>query len=142
VVDAARLKTELEANRGHPVFVNFWASWCEPCMEEFPQLVRAANTWRARGVRFVSVSADEANDLTPVRRTMERFGAQFDSVLVASGDVDALIQQVDPQWTGALPASFLYDASGAQIRRVLGPIDAKTLEQWLALVLGDRAGDR
>src|SRR5262249_38151977 len=111
VVDAPGLRAQLEAKRGRPVFVNFWASWCEPCVAEFPELVRAAGEWRARGISFVSISADEASDLTPVQRTLERFGASFDSVLVATGDIDALIRQVDGEWTGALPASVLYEPS-------------------------------
>ncbi len=125
--------------RGHPVFVNFWASWCEPCIEEFPELVRAAREWRSRGISFVSISADEPADLRPVEQTLQRFGAPFDSVLVASGDVDALIRQVDTDWTGALPASFLYDASGAKIRRELGPITTETLTAWFRAVLNDRS---
>jgi thiol-disulfide isomerase/thioredoxin len=129
-VDAAGFQSELDARRGHPVFVNFWASWCEPCIAEFPELVRAAREWRPRGISFVSVSADEATDLGPVEQTLERFGAPFDSVLVASGDIDALIRQVDTDWTGALPASFLYDPSGAKVRKELGMVTPQMLESW------------
>jgi len=138
-VDAVGLRQELERMRGHPVFVNFWASWCEPCIEEFPALVQAAREWRPRGIAFVSISADEPGDLRPVEQTLQRFGAPFDSVLVASGDVDALIRQVDADWMGALPASFLYDASGAKIRRELGPITAERLRAWFRDVLNDRS---
>jgi thiol-disulfide isomerase/thioredoxin len=139
VVDAVGLSQELERMRGHPVFVNFWASWCEPCIEEFPALVQAAKEWRPRGIAFVSISADEPGDLRPVEQTLQHFGAPFDSVLVASGDVDALIRQVDADWMGALPASFLYDASGAKIRRELGPITAERLRAWFRDVLNDRS---
>jgi len=139
VVDAVGFTQELERMRGHPVFVNFWASWCEPCIEEFPALVQAAREWRPRGIAFVSISADEPGDLRPVEQTLQRFGASFDSVLVASGDIDALIRHVDAEWMGALPASFLYDASGAKIRRELGPITAERLTAWFRDVLNDRS---
>jgi thiol-disulfide isomerase/thioredoxin len=134
-VDAVGLSSELDARHGRPVFVNFWASWCEPCIAEFPELVRAAREWRPRGISFVSVSADEATDLGPVERTLDRFGAPFDSVLVASGDIDALIRQVDIEWTGALPASFLYDSSGAKVRKQLGSVTPQMLESWFRGVL-------
>jgi thiol-disulfide isomerase/thioredoxin len=134
VVDAVGFTQELERMRGHPVFVNFWASWCEPCIEEFPALVQAAREWRPRGIAFVSISADEPGDLRPVEQTLQRFGAPFDSVLVASGDVDALIRYVDADWMGALPASFLYDASGAKIRREVGPITTERLTAWFRAV--------
>jgi thiol-disulfide isomerase/thioredoxin len=134
-VDGSGLKAELEARRGHPVFINFWASWCEPCMTEFPELVRAAGEWRPRGIRFVSISADEPTDLAPIERTLERFGASFDSILVATGDIDALIRQIDLEWTGALPASFLYDATGAKVRRQLGSVAPGTLDAWFSAAL-------
>jgi len=139
VVDAVGFTQELERMRGHPVFVNFWASWCEPCIEEFPALVQAAREWRPRGIAFVSISADEPGDLRPVEQTLQRFGASFDSVLVASGDIDALIRHVDAEWMGALPASFLYDASGAKIRRELGPITVDRLTSWFRAVLNDQS---
>ena len=131
-IDAAGYRQELQRMRGHPVFVNFWASWCEPCIEEFPRLVQAAKEWRPRGVAFVSITADDASDPRPARQTLQRFGAAFDSVYVVSGDVDAFIREVDREWTGALPASFLYDAAGSKTRRQLGPISADTLTGWLS----------
>ncbi len=137
LVDAAGLRAELDRMRGRPVFVNFWASWCEPCIEEFPELVRAANEWRPRGVGFLSISADEPADLAPVERTLRRFGAPFDSVLVASGDIDALIREVDADWTGALPASFLYDASGKKIRKELGLVSPQILAAWFQAALSE-----
>ncbi len=106
-------------------------------MDEFPELVRAARDWRARGICFISVSADDPADLGPVRKTLERFGDGFDATLVASGDVDALILKVDADWTGALPASFLYSANGKQIRKMLGPVDRKTLDLWFSAVAGE-----
>lgn len=117
------------------MFVNFWASWCEPCIAELPELVRAAHEWRPRGISFVSVSADEVTDLAPVERTLKQFGAPFDSVLVVSGDIDALIRQVDAEWTGALPASFLYDSSGEKVRKELGMVTPQMLETWFSGVL-------
>jgi hypothetical protein len=101
-------------------------------MEELPDLARAAQAWRPRGVRFVSVSADEVNDVALIQRTLKRFGAEFDTVLVTTGDVDALIREVDNEWTGSLPASFFYNASGERTRKVLGRISAKVLDSWLS----------
>jgi thiol-disulfide isomerase/thioredoxin len=134
LVNSEGLEEELQSKRGRPVFVNFWATWCEPCMAEFPDLVKAAREWRPRGIAFVSVSADEATNLTPIQTVLERFGAAFDSVFVASGDIDALIRQIDAEWTGALPASFLYDASGEKVRKQLGSITPQMLETWFRAI--------
>lgn len=106
-------------------------------MDEFPELVRAARSWRSRGVRFLSVSADDPSDLAPVRKTVDRFGGPFDALLVASGDTDELIRRVDAEWAGALPASFLYSATGKQLHKIIGPIDRPTLDRWLSEVGAD-----
>jgi thiol-disulfide isomerase/thioredoxin len=114
------------------VVVNFWASWCEPCIEEFPDLVRAARTWRPRGVRFMSVSADDPKDPAPVKRALARFGAPFDSILIAPADAESVMKSFDDAWTGALPATFVYDASGRKLQQLLGKaIDPTTLDRWL-----------
>jgi thiol-disulfide isomerase/thioredoxin len=133
VVDLVGLQAALAAQRGHPTVVNFWASWCGPCIEEFPTLVRAAEKLRPRGVRFVSVSADDPSDLTPVRAVLERFGAPFDAVLVARGEGSGgnIIDAIDPGWSGALPATFLYDAGGAKVRKRMGTIDERMLAEWV-----------
>jgi len=133
VVDGEGLRAELAAHRGHPLVVNFWATWCGPCVDEFPDLVASARAWRARGVHFLSVSADDPKDLPAVRRMLERFGAPFDAVVVVSGDADAVISKMDPAWGGALPSTFVFDAGGRQVdKRLGGVVDQKKLNGWLA----------
>jgi thiol-disulfide isomerase/thioredoxin len=122
----------MRAQRGHPVVVNFWATWCAPCIEEFPDVVKGAEKWRSRGVRFVSISADDPKDLPKVKKTLERFGAPFDAVLIANAKAGpAIIEDVDADWSGALPTTFLYDANGQRKQRRVGAISDKLLTQWL-----------
>jgi thiol-disulfide isomerase/thioredoxin len=131
-VDVKGVHAVMTSQKGHPVIVNFWATWCGPCIEEFPAVVEGARTWRKKGVRFVSISADDPKDLPKVKKVLERFGAPFDAVLIASGKAGpAIIEDVDPDWSGALPTTFLYDADGARTARKIGALDAKILEDWL-----------
>ena len=133
VVDVNGLSSELASHRGHPIVVNFWATWCEPCVEEFPELVDSANKWRSRGVVFVSVSADDPKDVESVRDLLHRFHAGFDSVVVVSGDQDAMINDVDPAWSGALPSTFVYDAEARLVaKRLGGTVKRSMLDAWLA----------
>jgi thiol-disulfide isomerase/thioredoxin len=133
VVDAAAFQSVLRAQRGHPVIVNFWATWCAPCIEEFPEVVAGARKWRARGVRFVSISADDAKDVPNVKQTLQRFGGGFDAVLVAASP--GVIDAIDPDWSGALPTTFLLDANGKRRERRIGAIDAALLARWLEPLL-------
>src|SRR5689334_22084768 len=64
-VDAAGLKRAVAARKGKVVLVNFWATWCIPCVEEFPDLVRLHNKYKAQGLDFVPVSVDMARDVAP-----------------------------------------------------------------------------
>jgi thiol-disulfide isomerase/thioredoxin len=135
-VDVASFHDVMRAQRGHPVIVNFWATWCAPCIEEFPNVVKGAQKWRSRGVRFVSVSADDPKDLAKVKKTLEKFGSPFDAVLIANAKAGpAIIEDVDADWSGALPTSFLYDANGNRKERRVGAIDAALLAKWLEPLL-------
>jgi len=135
-VDVGGFHDAMRAQRGHPVIVNFWATWCGPCIEEFPDVVKGAQKWRSRGVRFVSISADDPKDIAKVRKTLERFGAPFDAVLIANANAGpAIIEDVDADWSGALPTTFLYDANGARKERRVGAIDAALLAKWLEPLL-------
>jgi thiol-disulfide isomerase/thioredoxin len=135
-IDTTGFQDAMRAQRGHPVIVNFWATWCTPCIQEFPDVVKGAQKWRARGVRFVSISADDPKDLANVKRTLQKFGAPFDAVLIASAKAGpALIEGVDADWSGALPTTFLYDANGARRERRVGAIDETLLVKWLEPML-------
>jgi thiol-disulfide isomerase/thioredoxin len=131
-VDAQQFAAERARHRGHLLFVNFWATWCEPCKEELPVIVRAAQAWRSRGVHFISISADDPDNLGRVRKELDQRGARFDAVLIATGDLDAMIRQTDIEWTGSLPASFLYSPSGERIRSRIGTVDPPLLDTWFS----------
>jgi len=132
LVDVHQLAAERARHRGHPLFVNFWATWCEPCKEELPTIVKAAEMWRPRGIHFISVSTDDPNDVKLVEDELRKLGAHFDSVLIATGDPDSMIRAADEKWSGTLPASFLYAPSGKRIRSKIGIVDAKLLHTWFA----------
>ena len=93
---------------------------------------RAAQAFRSRGIHFISVSADDPADLSLVRKELDQQGASFDAVLIATGDIDSMIRQTDAQWTGSLPASFLYAPAGERIRSRIGVVDQSLLEAWLS----------
>ncbi len=136
VTDLHGLQAALAAERGHPVFVNYWATWCDPCVAEMPILADAARRHQLKGVRFISVSADDPDQLAAVRALLDRSGARFDRVLVVGGGgadaLDTLIRTVDAEWTGALPATFVYDGEGKLVAKRQGPVDQVTIDGWLS----------
>lgn len=114
-VRMGRLVEKLQASRGHITVLNVWATWCKPCLEEMPELVRFFREYRSKGVRFLSVSADHPDTLADrVRPYIEQQRIPFAVWVVGGESPDELVQAIDPRWQGSLPATFVFDASGAR----------------------------
>jgi thiol-disulfide isomerase/thioredoxin len=98
------------------VLLNVWATWCVPCREEFPDLMRVGNQYRDRGLRVVLLSADFGETVSDVPGFLAQHGVDFPSYL-RGGDEDdqAFVNGIDPRWSGAMPATWVFDGSG-QVR--------------------------
>src|SRR5678816_2203867 len=96
--------------KGHPLVVNVWATWCDPCREEFPDIVRFHREMGPRGVEVAAISLDMPSALkTDVVPFLAANGATFHLFLKTPGGDEEFINTVDPGWSGALPATFVYD---------------------------------
>jgi thiol-disulfide isomerase/thioredoxin len=103
--------------------VNVWATWCDPCREEFPALVALAERERSRGLRVLFVSAD-FDDQAPMTR---RFLAEHRAPgpwLVRTGRDQEFIDGLDRRWTGALPVTIVYDPAGKPVQFWEGGADS------------------
>ena len=109
--DAQRILAEARRPGASATVVNVWASWCQPCVAEMPDLLRLEREYRAQGLRVILVSAD-FDSIAPAAFLAER-GVDFDTYL-KSGDDMTFINTLDRRWSGALPATFVFDAGGAQ----------------------------
>jgi len=107
--DVVRLVGEA---RGRVVLVNVWATWCDPCREEFPALVRLQREIPTGDFRLVLVSADFASQRPQVERFLAGQGVDFPTYFKGQGD-DDFIARMSPAWSGALPATWLYRRDGS-----------------------------
>ena len=105
----AQVLRAVRSGGGRAVLVNVWASWCVPCREEMPDILRIYRERRDAGLRLVLVSGDF--EAEPARRFLAGQGVDFPSFLKAGDDME-LINALSPRWSGALPASFLFDGNG------------------------------
>jgi thiol-disulfide isomerase/thioredoxin len=106
-----------------PMLINFWATWCDGCREEFPDLVKIDSDYRAKGLNFVSVSLDDILDIkTKVPDFLKQVKAQMPVVLLNVNDPEPAIHFVDPTWQGDMPATFLYDKDGKIVFKYFGAI--------------------
>jgi thiol-disulfide isomerase/thioredoxin len=108
---AARVMEEVRRPGASAVLVNVWATWCVPCREEFPDLLRLRRAYADRGLRLVLVSADLSDGADEARAFLAAQGVDFPSFHKDEDD-QAFIDGLSATWSGALPASFLFDGSG------------------------------
>jgi|SRR5215510_12058593 len=106
-----------------PLLVNFWATWCDPCRDEFPDLVRIDEDYRGKPLNFVSISIDDVSDIkSAVPKFLKEMKANMRVVLLNVSDPEPAMHIVDPTWDGQLPATFLYDKQGAIVFKHFGRI--------------------
>ncbi|MGB8509987.1 MAG: TlpA disulfide reductase family protein [Pyrinomonadaceae bacterium] len=139
-VKDTELKTLLgeSATKGRPLLVNFWATWCEPCRVEFPDLVKLDAKYHARGLDFAFVSLDDISDIeTGVPDFLRQMRAtRMSAYLLNADDQDVAINMIDPAWHGELPATFLYDRRGQLAYTHKGIIKLAELQAAVERVLG------
>jgi len=134
-VDAPGIEKALQEARGKVVVLNFWATWCDPCREEFPDLVRFAAENPAK-VALITVSLDDPDDVAEkIRPFLLEMKAPGRAFVKAAGDPDAFISKVDPKWAGALPATFVHAPDGKRVSTVFGKTSYAALKAVAAPLL-------
>jgi len=120
-VDAKGLADAIAKNKGKVVLVNFWATWCVPCREEFPDLVRLEKAYRARGVAVLGVSIDLPKDMAKVEKFLSASAPDFPNYIKrVGGDDQDFIESVDPKWGGELPFTAVYGRDGKKAQVLSG----------------------
>jgi thiol-disulfide isomerase/thioredoxin len=125
----------LKAHRGKVVLVDFWATWCEPCREELPRLVSLAKKLDSSKFQLITISADEPEQEAGAVAVLDKEGVAMPRYIKHVEDDQAFIDSVDKQWSGALPALFLYDASGKLAARFIGDSEPGEVEAAVRLAL-------
>ncbi|MEP6946550.1 MAG: redoxin domain-containing protein [Acidobacteriota bacterium] len=122
--------------KGRPLLVNFWATWCDPCREEFPELVKLDAAFRGK-VDVVTVSLDDLADINgDVPKFLAAMKADMPAYLLKTPDESAAIRIVSKDWAGNLPLTVFLDASGNVAYQHNGKIRFDTVKENIDRVLG------
>lgn len=107
---------QLSALRGKVVFINVWATWCPPCVEEMPTIQRLHERLHSRGLETLAVSLD-ALGAQVVAPFMRDYRLTFTALLDSKGTIERLYR------TGGVPESFIVDKQGRLVEKIVGPRD-------------------
>jgi thiol-disulfide isomerase/thioredoxin len=116
--------------------VNVWATWCGPCVVEFPELVTINRMYRGRDFEMVTISADPPEKKAAALEFLQKQQASTRNVLFEKGDPYALVDVVDPAWRGALPHTILVAPGGKVIHRSEGAIEPLELKKAIVGYMG------
>ncbi len=120
---------ELMKNNGDKLrLINIWATWCGPCVEEFPEFVTINRMYRSRDFEFISISADDPSLKEKVYKFLKKEEASNKNYIFNTDNKYKLIEAVDPQWQGGLPYTILVEPGGKIVYAKQGPIDAAKMK--------------
>ena len=121
--------------RGRPVVLNFWATWCKPCVTEMPDLIELHDRYAPYGVEFIGAAANSTDQRDEVLAFTEKLGINFPIVIGADTG-----QMKSVGLLPLLPGTILLDEHGHVVARFPGVIRPERLKQELDTLLGLRAG--
>ncbi len=112
---ADQFRAVLEHHRGKVVVVNYWATWCIPCLQELPELDLLQERYGERGLVVLAISMDDPDKLEDrVKPFFAKRAPGLVSYLASAGEDDSVefVTSFDPEWPGALPTTMFFDRGG------------------------------
>lgn len=134
-IDIAKISKIIQNREGKPLLINIWATWCVPCREEFPDLVKVNEKYKGK-VDVIGISVDFPDEInSKILPFAEKNKVNFKLYVNSESDQEKFINYFDKEWNGAIPATFIYDANGKQVKRIYGKKDynffSSSLNQYL-----------
>jgi thiol-disulfide isomerase/thioredoxin len=127
-VDDGGYRSLVSSHHGRVLLVDFWATWCEPCRAELPKLAELQLAMKRKGLRLVTISCDEPEQRSEALRLLRENKISEPFFIKEANDNSHFINSVDSEWSGALPALFLYDRNGRMVRSFGGEVEISEVE--------------
>lgn len=128
VSNTDELKQIFDSAKGKVVLVNFWATWCAPCVKEFPELMKLYSNYKDKGFELVFISLDDVSDIdSKLKPFLKKRDVDFTTYYNTFTKPEELIDYIDKSWSGAIPSTYIYDKQGILKNSILGN---RTYEQF------------
>jgi thiol-disulfide isomerase/thioredoxin len=129
LVDAAGMKALKKNDGGKLRLVNIWATWCGPCVTEFPELITINRMYGHRDFEMITVSANYPDEKVEVLKFLKKMESAGNNLLFGDNDKYKLAEAFDKDWSGGLPLSVLISPKGEVLYREEGAFDALKLKR-------------
>ena len=129
MIDEPGIKELLKNNTDKLRLINVWATWCGPCVTEFPDFIEMNRMYRGRDFEFVSISADDPAAKEKVLKFLKGKEASNKNYLWSIEDKYKLIEAIDPKWQGALPYTILVEPGGKIVYGKQGAINVSEMKR-------------
>lgn len=130
-IDAAGLKELLANNSDKLLLLNVWATWCGPCIIEYPEFIIMQRMYGNRDFEFVSISADKIENKDKALSLLKKKYSAVRNYIFSGKDSYALIEAIDPAWNGALPYTMLIEPGGKVYYKIQNSINALALRKMI-----------
>lgn len=130
MIDEAGIRDMLKNKSDKLRLINLWATWCGPCVIEFPSFISMNRMYRGRDFEFISISADDPANKAKVLKFLQKNQASSSNYLFSKDDKYQLIEAIDPNWQGALPYTILVNPGGKIVyarQGTINPIEMKKM---------------
>ena len=121
-------KELLDNSKGKVVLVNFWATWCPPCVKEFPELVKLYNDYKSKDFVLLFISLDDKSEYdSKLLPFLKKQGVDFTSYFGNFSNPETIMNYVDKSWQGEIPFTGIYNKEGILSKTMMGN---KSYEQF------------
>jgi peroxiredoxin len=131
MIDEAGIKDLLTNKTDKLRLINVWATWCGPCVTEFPDFMTINRMYRGRDFEFISISADEPTQKEKALKFLKGQQASNKNYIFSVDDKYKLIEAIDPKWRGALPYTILVEPGGKIVYGKEGRIDVAIMKKTI-----------
>ena len=128
-IDVKEIKELVKNSSSKLRLINIWATWCAPCVAEYPQLVELQRWYGQRDFEFVSLSADSPEQFDKALAFLQKKHSPVKNYIYNGTDKYKLIEAIDPKWNGALPYTLLIEPNGKVAYSYQGVVDLFELKK-------------
>lgn len=129
-IDKSKLNKLIKERKGRILFLNVWATWCAPCREEFPSIVKLSNEFK--DVEFVGISVDFPEEVdTKIIPFLKSNKSTFTNYVNSFESDEELINTLNEKWNGAIPATFIFDKKGKLLFFIKGKKSYEEFKKYI-----------